>query len=188
MWENERVKDHPVEKAYKFRNWYEPWEMVLFKKEGNQYHKQIIELKYGGLSFECLEDGSNGFTLKEGCAVLIRCRADKKYGTELQAVDGCCWFYGVLICYDSFDVELPYDCQDEKLYDVMELMNLDFYQGVEEYYNKNPDPRIEIMKKGDKPSRRLPKDKEFVLKGGVYVGGKYESNSDEDGEENEFEG
>ena len=106
MWENEGVKDRPVEKAYKFRNWYEPWEMVLFKKEGNQYHKQIIELKYGGLSFKCLEDGSNGFTLKEGCAVLIRCRADKKYGTELQAVDGCCWFYGVLICYDGFDVEL----------------------------------------------------------------------------------
>jgi hypothetical protein len=182
----ESLQDRPIEGPYKFRNWYEPWEMMLFKKEGNQYFKQIVELKYGALQFKRQDDGSEGFTLKEGCAVLVRTSANKKYGTELQAVDGCCWFYGVLVCYDGFDVDLPYDDQDNSLYDIMELMNSDFYDGVRDYYAENPDPRLQIMKRGDMPSWKLPKDKNYALKGGVYVGGEYESASDS-GEEEEFD-
>lgn len=36
------------------------------------------------------------------------------------------------------------------------------------------------------PSWKLPKDKNYALKGGVYVGGEYESASDS-GEEEEFD-
>jgi hypothetical protein len=179
-----------VQKVREFRNWYEPWEMMVFKKEGNQYHKQLVEMKYGGLSFKSLEDGNPGFTLKEGCAVKIRCSADMRYGTELQAVDGCCWFYGVLICYDGFDIELPYEQQHKDLYDIMELMNSDFYQGIEDYYAENLDPRIKIIKRGERPSWKLPAEHDYARKGGVYVGGEYESDDDSDGsdEENDFEG
>jgi hypothetical protein len=81
---SEGVRNHPVQKVCECRNWHEPWEMMVFKKEGNQYHS--------GLSFKSLEDGNPGFS------------ADKRYGTEPQAVDGCCWFYGVLICYEGFDI------------------------------------------------------------------------------------
>lgn len=181
----ESLQDRPIEPLYKFRNWYEPWEMMLFKKEGNQYFKQIVELKYGGLQFKRQDDGSDGFTLKEGCAVLIRTSANKKFGTELQSVDGCCWFYGVLVCYDGYDVDLPYGDQDKNLYDIMELMNSDFYDGIRDYYAENPDPRVKIMERGgEKRSWKVPSDKQYALRGGVYVGEEYES--DDDNEEAEF--
>lgn len=179
-----------MQKVREFRNWYEPWEMMVFKKDGNQYHKQLVEMKYGALSFKRQDNGEIGFTLKEGCAVKIRCSADKRYGTELQAVDGCCWFYGVLICYDGFDVELPYDTQNKELYDIMELMHSDFYQGVESYYAENCDPTIKIIKKGEMPSWKLPAEHDYARRGGVYVGGEHESdvNDSDSDEENEFEG
>ena len=93
----------------------------------------------------------------------------------------------MLVCYDGFDVDLPYDDQDKSLYDIMELMNSDFYDGVTDYYAENPDPRLQIMKRGDMPSWKLPKDKNYALKGGVYVGGEYESASDKSDSEEEFD-
>jgi hypothetical protein len=107
----------------KLRNWYEPWEMVVFKKGGNQYFETLMNLKYGGLSSKRQDNGEVGFTLQEKCAVLIRCKAHTHsiYGIELQGVNGCHWFYGALVCYDGFDVEMDYTQQDEELYDIMEL-------------------------------------------------------------------
>ena len=89
-----------------------------------------------------------------------------------------------------FDVELPYEQQHKDLYDIMELMNSDFYQGIEDYYAENPDPRIKIIKRGEMPSWKLPAEHDYARKGGVYVGGEYESDDDSDGsdEENDFEG
>jgi hypothetical protein len=48
-----------------------------------------------------------------------------------------------------------------------------FFQGVEGYYAENPASRIKVVKKGKKPSWKLPRDKDFALKGGVYVGNEY---------------
>jgi hypothetical protein len=96
-----------------------------------------MNLKYGGLSFKRQDNGEVGFTLQEKCAVLIRCKAHSIYGTELQGVDGCHWSYGVLACYDGFDVEMDYTKQDEELYDIMELAGeSDLYKGIGEYYRR----------------------------------------------------
>ena len=92
----------------------------------------------------------------------------------------------MLICYDGFDVELPYEQQHKDLYDIMELMNSDFYQGIEDYYGENLDPRIKIIKRGEMPLWKLPAEHNYARKGGVYVGGAYESDGSD--EENDFEG
>lgn len=101
------VQPRPRLAAREFRNWYEPWEKTLFKPGGNQYFAAIVDKKYGGISFKDFLTGKIGYTLKQGCAVLIRCRKNQKTGTELQAVDGHNWFYGLLVCYDGFDAEVP---------------------------------------------------------------------------------
>jgi hypothetical protein len=46
-----------------FRNWYEPWEMTLFKPGGNQFFEAIIAKKYGGLHFKDFLGDRVGFTL-----------------------------------------------------------------------------------------------------------------------------
>jgi len=36
-----------------------------------------------------------------------------------------------MVCYDGYDVEQPYDKQDEELYDIMELAGeSDVYKGI----------------------------------------------------------
>lgn len=167
----------------KLRNWYEPWEMVVFKKGGNQYFETLMNLKYGGLSFKRQDNGEVGFTLQEKCVVLIRCKAHSIYGTELQGVGGCHWFYGVLVCYDGFDVEMDYTKQDEELYDIMELAGeSDLYKGIGEYYRENPDPGLEIVYRGEEPSWKLDKSHDYCMKDGVYVGADYETDMNDDGE------
>jgi hypothetical protein len=74
------VVQRPKLSKRKLHNWYEPWEMVVFKKAGNQYFEALMNLKYGGLSFKRQDNGEVGFTLQEKCAVLIRCKAHKDYG------------------------------------------------------------------------------------------------------------
>ena len=172
----------PKLKKRKLHNWYEPWEMVVFKKAGNQYFEALMNLKYGGLSFKRQDNGEVGFTLQEKCAVLIRCKAHKDYGTELQGVDGCHWFYGVMVCYDGYDVEQPYDKQDEELYDIMELAGeSDVYKGISEYYQENPDPGLELVFRGEEASWKLGKEHDYCMKDGVYVGQDHETDYD-DGE------
>ena len=163
----------PVEKRT-FRCWYEPWEHTVFKPGGNQYFAAFIDRKYGGLSFKALDDGRAGWIPKKGCAVLIRCSKHKTKGSELQGKNGHNYYYGLLICYEGYDPDLPHKEQSDKLYDILELKNSDFYGSVYDYYKENPVPGVTVFHiDSDEPSWVIPGEYSYARDHGLYVADDY---------------
>ena len=149
--------------------------MTVFKPGGNQYFRALVGKKYGGLHFKDFLTGKVGYIVEDKCAVLLRCSKHRTQGTELQAKDGCNWFYGLLVCYDGFDAELPYAEQSHDVYDIIELMHSDFYKSVREYYKENPSPGLELLEEKEASAWKIPEELSYARKDGVWVGDQYET-------------
>ena len=170
----------PLEKkpARKVRCWYESWEKTQFKRGGNDYFAQLMAVKYGGLGFKDRDPPYKvGFTSETNCAVLMKCYSSGKNSdgmetrTEMQAVKGYGWFYGLLVMYEGFDPDVPYKEQENATYDIFELWNGDYYMMMRGYYEENEVPGIEIYDAGDIEEYVIPEDDEAqVRKHGIWVG------------------
>lgn len=106
-----------------FCAWCEDWEKTRFTSIGRKLFQVNYSEKYHSLMLADVDkEGQIGRNTESNCALHWRCYKSKQKKTILEPVQGYNHYYALLVCFDGFNTEKPFNQQDEYLWVLWELL------------------------------------------------------------------